>query len=218
MSDSSSKGPPWSAIRCTRMTPGARVSLTDRHTACRVSPSRHPMLGALRSLPMDGSNRSPQRKDDARASWVREETPPPVLAVLLAFAALAVPLVASVSASAQTPASVAAPAPERPNVLLIVTDDQRWDTLDAMPVVQQELMGRGVTFSHSFVSTRCVVRAGRASLRATTRTPRASTGRPRRTARSPRSTMPRRWPRGCTTLAIAPACSASTSTPIRAMR
>ena len=87
----------------------------------------------------------------ARLGFVRR-LPPPVLAVLLAFAALAVPLVASVSASAQTPASVAAPAPERPNVLLIVTDDQRWDTLDAMPVVQQELMSRGVTFSHSFVS------------------------------------------------------------------
>jgi arylsulfatase A-like enzyme len=87
----------------------------------------------------------------ARLGFVRR-LPPPVLAVLLAFAALAVPLVASVSASAQSPAGVAAPAPERPNVLLIVTDDQRWDTLDAMPVVQRELMSRGVTFSHSFVS------------------------------------------------------------------
>jgi hypothetical protein len=87
----------------------------------------------------------------ARLGFVRR-LPPPVLAVLLALAALAVPLVASVSASAQTPASVAAPAPERPNVLLIVTDDQRWDTLEAMPVVQQELVSRGVTFSHSFVS------------------------------------------------------------------
>ena len=37
-------------------------------------------------------------------------------------------------------------------MLLIVTDDQRWDTLDAMPVVQRELVSRGVTFSHSFVS------------------------------------------------------------------
>ena len=87
----------------------------------------------------------------ARLGFVRR-LPPPVLAVLLAFAALAVPLVASVNASAQSPASLAAPAPERPNVLLIVTDDQRWDTLDAMPVVQRELASRGVTFSHSFVS------------------------------------------------------------------
>ena len=37
-------------------------------------------------------------------------------------------------------------------MLLIVTDDQRWDTLDAMPIVQQELMNRGVTFSNAFVS------------------------------------------------------------------
>ena len=50
--------------------------MTDRHTACRVSPSRHSMLAVAPSLPMDGSSRSPQRKDDARASWVREETSP----------------------------------------------------------------------------------------------------------------------------------------------
>ena len=39
----------------------------------------------------------------------------------------------------------------RPNVVLIVTDDQRWDTLSAMPTVQSELVGKGVTFSNAFV-------------------------------------------------------------------
>ena len=38
-----------------------------------------------------------------------------------------------------------------PNIVLILTDDQRWDTLWAMPQVQSELVGRGVTFSNSFV-------------------------------------------------------------------
>lgn len=39
----------------------------------------------------------------------------------------------------------------QPNVLLINTDDQRWDTLDYMPTVKGELAGKGVTFSNSFV-------------------------------------------------------------------
>jgi arylsulfatase A-like enzyme len=41
----------------------------------------------------------------------------------------------------------------RPSILLIVTDDQRWDTLWAMPEVQRSLVGRGVTFENSFVSS-----------------------------------------------------------------
>jgi N-acetylglucosamine-6-sulfatase len=38
----------------------------------------------------------------------------------------------------------------QPNVLLIVTDDQRWDTLPYLPTVQAELVERGVTFTESF--------------------------------------------------------------------
>jgi arylsulfatase A-like enzyme len=41
--------------------------------------------------------------------------------------------------------------PRRPSILLILTDDQRWDTLWAMPTVQRDLVGRGVTFSNAFV-------------------------------------------------------------------
>lgn len=41
----------------------------------------------------------------------------------------------------------------KPTIVLIVTDDQRWDTLDAMPTVRRELMARGVTFSNAFVTT-----------------------------------------------------------------
>jgi N-acetylglucosamine-6-sulfatase len=44
-----------------------------------------------------------------------------------------------------------AAAPAAPNVVLILTDDQRWDTLWAMPTVQRELVGRGVTFQNAFV-------------------------------------------------------------------
>jgi hypothetical protein len=38
-----------------------------------------------------------------------------------------------------------------PDVVLVVTDDQRWDTLEAMPAVTRHLVGRGVTFPEAFV-------------------------------------------------------------------
>ncbi len=41
----------------------------------------------------------------------------------------------------------------RPNVVLIVTDDQRWDTLEAMPAVRRLLMDGGVTFENAFTTT-----------------------------------------------------------------
>jgi arylsulfatase A-like enzyme len=39
----------------------------------------------------------------------------------------------------------------RPNIVFVLTDDQRFDTLRAMPTVQRELAGRGVTFKNAFV-------------------------------------------------------------------
>jgi len=41
--------------------------------------------------------------------------------------------------------------PGRPSIVLILTDDQRWDTLGVMPIVQARLASRGVTFSNAFV-------------------------------------------------------------------
>lgn len=41
----------------------------------------------------------------------------------------------------------------RPNIVLIVTDDQRADTLWAMPLLQEHVVDRGVQFSNSFTST-----------------------------------------------------------------
>lgn len=53
-----------------------------------------------------------------------------------------------------TPSAVAQDEPaDRPSILLIVTDDQRWDTLWAMPEVQRSLVDRGVTFSESFTTS-----------------------------------------------------------------
>jgi arylsulfatase A-like enzyme len=45
----------------------------------------------------------------------------------------------------------AAQTPDPPDVVVIVTDDQRWDTLWAMPVVRRELVGRGAKFPNAFV-------------------------------------------------------------------
>jgi len=41
----------------------------------------------------------------------------------------------------------------RPNVVLIVTDDQRWDTLEQMPNVMDRLVDEGVRFTNGFVPT-----------------------------------------------------------------
>ncbi len=56
---------------------------------------------------------------------------------------------AAVAASilALSPAAAA----ERPSIVVVLTDDQRWDTLSAMPTVQSEIVARGVTFSNAFV-------------------------------------------------------------------
>ncbi len=43
-------------------------------------------------------------------------------------------------------------AAEPPSVVVIMTDDQRFDSLWAMPTVQAELMAKGVTFENGFVS------------------------------------------------------------------
>ena len=59
----------------------------------------------------------------------------------LLCAVLAVALIGTGNAGAQSP----------PNVVLVLTDDQRWDTLDVMPTVQSQLVDRGVTFENAFV-------------------------------------------------------------------
>lgn len=42
---------------------------------------------------------------------------------------------------------------ERPNILIIVTDDQRYDTMEFMPQTQAAIFDQGVTFKHGFVTT-----------------------------------------------------------------
>jgi arylsulfatase A-like enzyme len=43
--------------------------------------------------------------------------------------------------------------PAKPNVILIITDDQPVHTLDYMPIVQKELVARGINFTQAYVTT-----------------------------------------------------------------
>lgn len=42
---------------------------------------------------------------------------------------------------------------ERPNILIIVTDDQRYDTMEYMPQTTSAIFDQGVEFKHAFVTT-----------------------------------------------------------------
>lgn len=57
----------------------------------------------------------------------------------------------SVTTGATVALAPAAP-PATPNLVLILTDDQRWDQLSFMPTVQSELVAKGMSFSNAFVT------------------------------------------------------------------
>ena len=54
-------------------------------------------------------------------------------------------------AAALAALACASPALAQPNVVIILTDDQRADTLQYMPTVESELMAKGVMFDNAFV-------------------------------------------------------------------
>ena len=68
-----------------------------------------------------------------------------------AAAAMLTAALVSTCAGAGFGTSAAARVPRPPNIVVILTDDQRWDTLWGMPVVEKELVGHGLTFTNSFV-------------------------------------------------------------------
>jgi len=61
------------------------------------------------------------------------------------------PATAAGSGSAHGGWALAAPASAKPNIVLVVTDDQRWDTLRYMPIVRRQLGAHGVTFERGYV-------------------------------------------------------------------
>ncbi len=72
--------------------------------------------------------------------------------ILLSAAAVLGPGASGVGPTGQ-PAQGAWGGAGRPNVVLIVADDQRADTLFAMPTLQRELVARGILFANAVVST-----------------------------------------------------------------
>src|SRR5437764_7243859 len=70
--------------------------------------------------------------------WRRTLVPFVLLCALVSF-----PGAAAISGS---------PTNSRPNIVLILTDDQRWDSLWAMPGVRHLLRARGVKFTNAYVS------------------------------------------------------------------
>src|SRR5262249_40778065 len=101
-----------------------------------------------RSRPLPGS--LPER---SRATRPRTRYRPAVRVLRRTLrAAIAAVVVAAVAGLADSPDhAVAATAP--PNVVLILSDDQRFDTLDQMPNVERLIADHGVTFRNSFVTT-----------------------------------------------------------------
>ena len=82
----------------------------------------------------------------ASSRWVTKGTRLLLLAVLAMLSALGLVSSRSDRTAAQDPTP-------RPNIVLIVTDDQRRDTLRYMPSVQRNLRGAGVTFSIATAET-----------------------------------------------------------------
>ena len=67
-------------------------------------------------------------------------------------AAVSLAVVAAVAGTSAPPPPARAAA-NRPNILVIVTDDQRADTLSVMPATRQWLADQGATFTNAFAST-----------------------------------------------------------------
>ena len=57
------------------------------------------------------------------------------------------------SASPACATTFAPPPPPRMNIVVVFTDDQRWDSLPQMPILQEKLFSKGVTFRNAYVPT-----------------------------------------------------------------
>jgi arylsulfatase A-like enzyme len=73
------------------------------------------------------------------------------LAHLLRSLVLLHVLISSAPTSAQSPVGTAAAG--RPNFLVILSDDQRHDTIDYMPLTKARIFGEGISFPNAYVTT-----------------------------------------------------------------
>ncbi len=121
------------------------LTVTDR----RTHPGRDRLSSPIVSRPRTGTGYAPLAMPPAG--------PFPLHGPLRRPASRAFRLASASLAALVTTLCLAAPAiaqeEDPPSILLIVTDDQRWDTLWSMPEVQRSLVERGVTFSESFTTS-----------------------------------------------------------------
>src|SRR5215204_4623728 len=73
------------------------------------------------------------------------------LVLVCGVLAAAFPIAAAAPSLGHAP--LAAQTATKPNIIVVLTDDQRWDLLGFMPRVKARLVDRGVTFSKAFVTT-----------------------------------------------------------------
>jgi N-acetylglucosamine-6-sulfatase len=131
-----------------------------------------------------------------------------------AFLVVALAAVAGLAGAAATaeraPRTPAGAAAERPNVLVVMTDDQTVESLRVMPNVQALLSARGATFENSFVtySLCCPSRATFLTGQYPHNHGVRSNSPP--TAATTDSTVARRCRSGCSGSATTPRTSAST--------
>jgi hypothetical protein len=102
------------------------------------------------------------------------------------------------------------PSPMPPNIVVVMTDDQRWDTVQYMPVVTGRLAGEGTEFLHSLRPPRCAARARPASSRAAMPTRPASAATALRSVGPRPSTSRSRSWSPCSEPATSRRCMAST--------
>jgi N-acetylglucosamine-6-sulfatase len=110
------------------------------------------LVGGLRRLgPLSGVRRLlaslhvPSRRD-----WIRMRTG----VVLVAALALLGPIVLTESDDvAGSPVHAAIGAPHQPNIVVILTDDQRTDSLLQMPAVKSLLVDKGTRYTDAFIPT-----------------------------------------------------------------
>ena len=68
------------------------------------------------------------------------------------IAAALLTLVSAAASGAAGSAGIAQGSPARPNVLVVMTDDQRADELGPMPIVRRELAAEGVSFANAYAT------------------------------------------------------------------
>jgi arylsulfatase A-like enzyme len=94
-----------------------------------------------------------QERATVRDPLARKRFARRAVAITVALATVIGTLVAAApEAQPQSTGASTAATRTRPNIVLILTDDQRYDTLWAMPTVQSELVAKGMEFTKGYVS------------------------------------------------------------------